>query len=216
MGRGTPMPAEENKALVRRYFEAIQVRRLRGAVHLPARGHVRGGGSRSGGVRAEPRVSSLRSGWVTDAECDTNKLQPSPATPEAAVVPPAAEPAPVPAVGIAASCDRSYPGVCVPPPDLDCSEAPYGGFAVHLPDPLRFERDSDGIRCERSVGSRRDSFARGAAQTKRPPGRRVGTCVRNRSRRRARLAGLLPYAVGRAMPRGRAVSRSARRCCRRS
>jgi len=49
-----------------------------------------------------------------------------------------------------ASCDPSYPTVCIPPPppDLDCNEIPYRNFRVLPPDPHRFDGDKDGIGCE--------------------------------------------------------------------
>lgn len=48
-------------------------------------------------------------------------------------------------------CDPSYPTVCIPPPppDLDCKDIPYRRFKVLPPDPHRFDRDGDGIGCER-------------------------------------------------------------------
>ncbi|MDX2230957.1 MAG: excalibur calcium-binding domain-containing protein [Leptolyngbyaceae cyanobacterium bins.349] len=48
-------------------------------------------------------------------------------------------------------CDRAYPGVCIPspPPNLDCKDVPYQNFRVLPPDPHRFDRDRDGIGCER-------------------------------------------------------------------
>ena len=50
-----------------------------------------------------------------------------------------------------ARCDPSYPDVCIPPPppDLDCRDIPYRRFRVLPPDPHRFDRDRDGIGCER-------------------------------------------------------------------
>jgi micrococcal nuclease len=49
------------------------------------------------------------------------------------------------------NCDPAYPTVCIPPPppDLDCSDIPYRGFQVLPPDPHRFDRDGDGVGCER-------------------------------------------------------------------
>lgn len=49
-----------------------------------------------------------------------------------------------------ASCDPSYPDVCIPPPppDLDCKDIPYKRFRVLPPDPHRFDRDKNGIGCE--------------------------------------------------------------------
>ncbi len=49
------------------------------------------------------------------------------------------------------NCDPSYPTVCIPspPPDLDCGDIPYRRFPVRPPDPHRFDRDGDGIGCER-------------------------------------------------------------------
>jgi micrococcal nuclease len=48
-------------------------------------------------------------------------------------------------------CDPSYPDVCIPPPppDLDCADIPYRKFRVLSPDPHRFDRDGDGVGCER-------------------------------------------------------------------
>jgi micrococcal nuclease len=50
-----------------------------------------------------------------------------------------------------AACDPSYPDVCIPPPppDLDCRDIPYRRFRVLPPDPHGFDRDRDGIGCER-------------------------------------------------------------------
>ena len=63
---------------------------------------------------------------------------------------PAATPTspPPPAGG---NCDPAYPDVCIPPPppDLDCKDIPYRNFRVLPPDPHRFDRDRDGIGCER-------------------------------------------------------------------
>lgn len=48
-------------------------------------------------------------------------------------------------------CDPSYPDVCIPPypPDLDCGDIPYKNFRVLPPDPHGFDRDNDGIGCEK-------------------------------------------------------------------
>lgn len=48
-------------------------------------------------------------------------------------------------------CDPSYPDVCIPPPppDLDCGDIPYRRFRVRAPDPHGFDRDRDGVGCER-------------------------------------------------------------------
>ncbi|WP_414543643.1 thermonuclease family protein [Nostoc sp. CCY0012] len=48
-------------------------------------------------------------------------------------------------------CDPSYPDFCIPPnlPDLDCCDIPYRRFRVNQPDPHGFDRDKDGIGCER-------------------------------------------------------------------
>lgn len=47
--------------------------------------------------------------------------------------------------------DPSYPDVCIPPypPDLDCGDIPYKNFRVLSPDPHGFDRDNDGIGCEK-------------------------------------------------------------------
>lgn len=59
----------------------------------------------------------------------------------------ATKPAPTPQN----NCDPSYPDVCIPPspPDLDCGEIPHRRFRVAGPDPHGFDRDKDGIGCER-------------------------------------------------------------------
>jgi micrococcal nuclease len=48
-------------------------------------------------------------------------------------------------------CDRSYPDFCIPlnATDLDCRDIPYRRFRVNQPDPHGFDRDRDGIGCER-------------------------------------------------------------------
>ncbi len=47
-------------------------------------------------------------------------------------------------------CDRSYPGVCIPPPppDLDCADVRYRNFRVVGRDPHRFDGNHDGRGCE--------------------------------------------------------------------
>ncbi len=49
------------------------------------------------------------------------------------------------------NCDPAYPTVCIPspPPDLNCDKIPYRRFTVLPPDPHGFDRDKDGIGCER-------------------------------------------------------------------
>ncbi len=51
----------------------------------------------------------------------------------------------------AKNCDPAYPSVCIPSPlpDLDCKDIPYRNFKVLPPDPHRFDRDKDGIGCEK-------------------------------------------------------------------
>jgi micrococcal nuclease len=48
-------------------------------------------------------------------------------------------------------CDRSYPDFCIPPnaADLDCRDIPYRRFRVIPPDPHGFDRDGDGVGCEK-------------------------------------------------------------------
>ena len=50
-----------------------------------------------------------------------------------------------------AECDPAYPDACIPPPppDLDCGEIPHRRFTVLAPDPHGFDRDKDGVGCER-------------------------------------------------------------------
>ena len=57
---------------------------------------------------------------------------------------------PTPPAAPRSNCDPSYPDVCIPPPppDLDCADVPYSGFAVRGSDPHRFDGDGDGIGCE--------------------------------------------------------------------
>ena len=52
--------------------------------------------------------------------------------------------------GPAASCDPSYPTVCIPPPppDLDCQDITYRRFPVLPPDSQHFDGDHNGIGCE--------------------------------------------------------------------
>ena len=48
-------------------------------------------------------------------------------------------------------CDPSYPTICIPAdsPDLDCTEIDYAGFKMSGDDPHGFDRDNDGVGCER-------------------------------------------------------------------
>jgi len=50
-----------------------------------------------------------------------------------------------------AVCAPEYPTVCIPPPppDLNCDDIPHRHFAVLPPDRHNFDRDADGIGCER-------------------------------------------------------------------
>jgi len=49
------------------------------------------------------------------------------------------------------SCDKSYPSVCIDsyPPDLDCDEIRYSNLMVVGNDPHGFDRDGNGIGCEK-------------------------------------------------------------------
>ena len=49
------------------------------------------------------------------------------------------------------NCDPSYPDVCIPPapPDLNCGDISHKRFRVLQPDPHGFDRDKDGIGCEK-------------------------------------------------------------------
>jgi micrococcal nuclease len=53
--------------------------------------------------------------------------------------------------GSSGNCHPSYPTVCIPPPppDLDCPDISYRNFQVLPPDPHNFDREGDGIGCER-------------------------------------------------------------------
>lgn len=48
-------------------------------------------------------------------------------------------------------CDAAYPTICIPPnsPDLNCPDIAYTNFKVLAPDPHGFDREGDGIGCER-------------------------------------------------------------------
>ena len=51
----------------------------------------------------------------------------------------------------AANCDKAYPDVCIPspPPDLDCKDISHRNFKVLPADPHKFDKDKDGIGCEK-------------------------------------------------------------------
>ncbi len=51
---------------------------------------------------------------------------------------------------LTASCDASYPTVCIPPPppDLSCADIPHRDFTVLQPDPHGFDGNKDGVGCE--------------------------------------------------------------------
>ena len=48
-------------------------------------------------------------------------------------------------------CDPSYPDVCISPypPGLDCGEISYSNFRVIGSDPHEFDKDGNGIGCEK-------------------------------------------------------------------
>lgn len=48
-------------------------------------------------------------------------------------------------------CDPAYPGICIPKnsPDLKCSDIKHRKFQVLKPDPHGFDRDKNGIGCEK-------------------------------------------------------------------
>lgn len=52
---------------------------------------------------------------------------------------------------VSSQCDPSYPDVCIPqyPPDLDCGEISYKNFRVVGADHHGFDRDKNGIGCEK-------------------------------------------------------------------
>lgn len=52
---------------------------------------------------------------------------------------------------VVTDCDPSYPGVCIPspPPDLDCADVGFRRFKVVGADPHGFDRNHDGVGCER-------------------------------------------------------------------
>jgi hypothetical protein len=56
-----------------------------------------------------------------------------------------------PAASLAVICDPAYPTLCIapPPPDQNCSGLPYSNFTVLPPDPHHFDKDKDGIGCEK-------------------------------------------------------------------
>ncbi|WP_146136547.1 excalibur calcium-binding domain-containing protein [Aphanothece hegewaldii] len=49
------------------------------------------------------------------------------------------------------NCNAAYPDTCIPspPPDLVCRDVSYRRFKVLPSDPHRFDRDGDGIGCEK-------------------------------------------------------------------
>ena len=80
--------------------------------------------------------------WGACGEFGVPAASPTPTTPTP--TPPQQQPG-------RSKCDPSYPDVCIPPPppDLDCSDIPYRRFRVLPPDPHGFDRNRDGIGCER-------------------------------------------------------------------
>jgi micrococcal nuclease len=49
------------------------------------------------------------------------------------------------------NCDPSYPGICIPQnsPNLKCADIKERNFKVLKPDPHGFDRDGNGIGCEK-------------------------------------------------------------------
>jgi micrococcal nuclease len=92
----------------------------------------------------EQEARNAERGFWSPATCSGGRTAVVPTTPP--VVQPAA-----PAQQPAGNCHPSYPDVCIPPspPDLNCPDVPYKRFRVLPPDPHGFDRDKDGIGCER-------------------------------------------------------------------
>lgn len=58
---------------------------------------------------------------------------------------------PTPTATQTGNCSPAYPDVCIPPPPpkLNCKDIQYKRFKVLPPDPHGFDRDKDGIGCEK-------------------------------------------------------------------
>jgi micrococcal nuclease len=82
--------------------------------------------------------------WTACGAFGVPAASPTPTAPSRSPSPPQQQPG-------RGRCDPSYPDVCIPPPppDLDCSDIPYRRFRVLPPDPHGFDRNGDGIGCER-------------------------------------------------------------------
>jgi micrococcal nuclease len=93
-------------------------------------------------MRAGGWASCHAAGTTTTATTSTTTTT----TPAVTTALPLLPPPPPPT----ASCDPSYPTVCIapPPPDLDCKDVPYKNFRVLQPDPHRFDGNRDGFGCE--------------------------------------------------------------------
>ena len=65
----------------------------------------------------------------------------------------------LPGIRTSATCAGSYPEFCIPPPqpDFDCPDLPTSNFVVEKSggDPHNFDRDGDGIGCERELADLR-------------------------------------------------------------
>ncbi len=121
--------------------------------------------SKEAEIRSAQReaVAAGRGLWADDAVVPTTPVPiqvASQPTATSVVIPPTATPQTVaptatslpPATPTAPNCDPSYPDFCIPSgsADLDCPEMlPHVNFTVRQPDRHRFDRDKDGIGCEK-------------------------------------------------------------------
>lgn len=99
-------------------------------------------------VKHQERLGAAQQAAVAD---ELGLWAACPAAPAAAAQPTPAAPAAGLAAQPGASCDPSYPTLCIPvgAADLDCPDIPQRRFEVRAPDPHRFDGDKDGIGCEK-------------------------------------------------------------------
>ncbi|MDP9317285.1 MAG: thermonuclease family protein [Chloroflexota bacterium] len=102
-------------------------------------------------VFKKEEAAARERGWgfwaVTSCNGNTEQAAEAPAPKPSAPKP--AAPAQQPAAG--GNCHPSYPDVCIPPapPDLNCPDIPHKRFRVVGADPHKFDRNRDGIGCEK-------------------------------------------------------------------
>jgi hypothetical protein len=100
--------------------------------------------------RDDPKPSAAATVPASAAPTErTDTASPEASVPAGASITPRPLPGPTDP-SLQGNCDRSYGGVCIPPPPplLTCDDIPFTDFLVDGDDPHGLDPDGDGVGCE--------------------------------------------------------------------